>query len=255
MPTSDSDRAHPDAIAAYRRVRQPPGQREPRAVKRPARITISTDPRSVTVDPAGSPSEPPSPPEDIRITIYSPTAAELFWTRAPQRERVRSTEVRRDGELIATVPGNSFYDDTRECGTAYVYELTAIDADGLRSEPSVFVRRGNSITTTPAAAPLARKAGRADPARVTRRPVTVAGCRVPVRELDASSAPALADTPSDTAPTHATEIENGRSTGSAGARAWTAERKTLRRTHRVLVDFGADVAEVENVEGGDRPRC
>ncbi len=68
--------------------------------------------------------------------MYSSTAAELFWVRAIEDADVVSTEVIRDGIVIGTSPGNSYFDDTRAEGVGHVYTLVAIDALGSRSEPA-----------------------------------------------------------------------------------------------------------------------
>lgn len=73
-------------------------------------------------------------PQNVSLSVYSLTAAELFWSRA---SGIVNTEIVRNGELIGVAEGNSFYDDTRESGQAYFYELIAIDAIGDRSLPTV----------------------------------------------------------------------------------------------------------------------
>ena len=93
----------------------------------PARVTLSTPGES------GEPVVVPGAPANARLERYSTTAAELFWERPPAAERVRSTEVLRDGAPLGTAEGNSFFDDTLEPGRRHVYELTAIGADGARS--------------------------------------------------------------------------------------------------------------------------
>lgn len=109
----------------------------------PAQLTVRTTGDGPSIPP---PTESPSAPEDVRIEIYSGTAAELFWTRPPAADRVVSTEIRRDGQLLTTKPGNSFFDDGRVRGQAYRYELTAISASGARSSTTIFEEGG---TTAP----------------------------------------------------------------------------------------------------------
>lgn len=81
-----------------------------------------------------NPSQLPSPPQRPRLVTYSRTAAELFWDAPLANQNIVSTEVTRDGVLIATVPGNSFYDDMRDPEALYVYGLVAVNGDGSRSE-------------------------------------------------------------------------------------------------------------------------
>ena len=81
-------------------------------------------------------------PEALRVDVYSSTAAELFWTRAPSDAQIVSTEVTRDGVIVGNSPGNSFFDNTRMPGIQHTYMLVAIDASGNRSEVA-------SITVAP----------------------------------------------------------------------------------------------------------
>ena len=87
-------------------------------------------------DPDPGTDAPPAPANAF-IAVYSPTAAELFWERAPADAGVIRTEVLRDGEPLGATGGTSFFDDTRTGGIDYRYELIAIDARGERSAPTV----------------------------------------------------------------------------------------------------------------------
>jgi len=73
---------------------------------------------------------------NLRAEAYSKTAIELFW----DRERFASSnlvyEVYRDGELVFTTTGNSFYDDGLFAGTQYVYEIF-ISKSGNRSSANI----------------------------------------------------------------------------------------------------------------------
>ena len=90
-----------------------------------------------TVQLPGTNAESATPaPQAVSATVYSSTAAELFWVRAIEDAGVVSTEVTRDGMVIGNSPGNSFFDDTRTEGANHVYTLVAIDALGSRSEPA-----------------------------------------------------------------------------------------------------------------------
>ncbi len=75
-------------------------------------------------------------PQNASLVWYSVTAAELFWDRAPTAANIVGTDVYRDGNFITTVPGNSFFDDTRQPGQDYTYTLIAIDGAGGRSAPA-----------------------------------------------------------------------------------------------------------------------
>ena len=76
----------------------------------------------------------PQAPQNVSLAVYSSTAAELFWDRASSVENIVGTDVYRDGNYLTTVPGNSFFDDTRGSGQDYSYSLIAIDGSGNRSE-------------------------------------------------------------------------------------------------------------------------
>lgn len=78
-------------------------------------------------------------PTELRSAVYSSTAAELFWDRAEMPGLLY--EVRRDGEVVGTTNGLSFFDAALVSGTAYVYEVTALDGE-RRSEAS-----STSLTT------------------------------------------------------------------------------------------------------------
>lgn len=88
---------------------------------------------AVTSGGSGTPPNGPAAPDNVNLVVYSQTAAELFWDRAPAADRVTSTQIKRDDELIGMAEGNSFFDNTREPGAHYIYDLTAIDNRGRRS--------------------------------------------------------------------------------------------------------------------------
>ena len=83
-------------------------------------------------DPDPGADAPPAP-ANARLEVYSGTAAELFFDRAPASANVIRTEISRDGEIIGGTNGTSFFDDSRRPDMAHVYELVAIDAAGNRS--------------------------------------------------------------------------------------------------------------------------
>ena len=76
-------------------------------------------------------------PQGASIVVYSATAAELFWDRASAAEGVVGVDVYRDGALIGVSPGNSYFDDTREPGRQYEYELVANGGTGQSSSATV----------------------------------------------------------------------------------------------------------------------
>ncbi|ASJ71080.1 endonuclease/exonuclease/phosphatase family protein [Granulosicoccus antarcticus] len=65
--------------------------------------------------------------------VYSSSALELFWSASELSPAPVSFEVVRDGELVASTDGRSFFDDELQADTRYYYTLTAIQQDGRRS--------------------------------------------------------------------------------------------------------------------------
>ncbi len=107
-----------------------------------------SDPAAISVGPFDQASLQPL---QLRADVYSQTAAELFWLRAPGVGI--SYEVVRDDGLTATTQGNSFYDDTRTPGATNAYTVTAIDAQGVRQMPATLTVRAfgfESIMSPPA---------------------------------------------------------------------------------------------------------
>ena len=76
-------------------------------------------------------------PQGASIVVYSSTAAELFWSRAPESDGIVGTDVYRDGLFIGVSLGNSYFDDTREPGQQYQYELIANSGSGQSSDATV----------------------------------------------------------------------------------------------------------------------
>ena len=104
-------------------------------------------------DPDPGTDAPPAP-ANARIEVYSGTAAELFFDRAPASANVVETEIVRNGETLGTTNGTSFFDPNRTPGRSYVYELIAIDATGARSAPSTIGSEPSDPATTPGTSPV-----------------------------------------------------------------------------------------------------
>ena len=105
---------------------------DPDGTRSSASSTTLGDGGSSSPDPGPGTDGPPAP-ANARIEVYSSTAAELFFDRAPASANVVETEISRDGEVIGTTNGTSFFDPNRAPGRDYVYELVAVDASGNRS--------------------------------------------------------------------------------------------------------------------------
>ncbi len=72
-------------------------------------------------------------PANLTAKVYSGTAAELFWDRVSGV--ALNYEVIRDGAVVATIDGTSYFDDTLSRGAIYNYQVTAI-LDSMRSDPA-----------------------------------------------------------------------------------------------------------------------
>gem|GEM_PF-1676443 len=80
-----------------------------------------------------APIDSPAAPTGLRGTVYSASAAELFWDRSTPPGL--SYEVLRDGELLGATDGTSFFDDTRPGTGRYRYSVVTVQGDA-RSEPA-----------------------------------------------------------------------------------------------------------------------
>ncbi len=69
----------------------------------------------------------------LRSDIYSSQAAEIFWDKVSGESL--SYDVQRDGTLLGSTDGTSFYDASRSPGEVNDYTVTAVDESGVRSTP------------------------------------------------------------------------------------------------------------------------
>lgn len=99
-------------------------------------VSINESDVDAPVEPPVSGSTPPMP-ANLYESIYSTTAAELFWDRAPLGDNVVSYEIDRNGVRVATTTGISYFDATRQPGQEYTYSVVAVDRSGRRSEPAI----------------------------------------------------------------------------------------------------------------------
>lgn len=87
----------------------------------------------------------PDAPAELSSAVYSTTAAELFWRREPATEALQY-EIRRDGALVDTTDGVSYFTVDLTAGRDFIFEVIAIARDGARSIPSSITIRTDSIT-------------------------------------------------------------------------------------------------------------
>ncbi len=83
----------------------------------------------------------PAVPFDLRFSVYSDTAGELFWradTSSIGRNSVQGYNVYRNGELVTSGPASSSYvDEDLQPGETYTYEVSIVqfdDNEGARSD-------------------------------------------------------------------------------------------------------------------------
>ncbi len=83
----------------------------------------------------GDSANGPSTVADLSGQVYSSSAVEIFWQAAVSNDSVvTGYEVRRNGDLVASLDGLSYFDDGLRAGTEYTYNVRAIDANGNAGE-------------------------------------------------------------------------------------------------------------------------
>lgn len=104
----------------------------------------------------GASSSAPTPPVDqpasdnsvgvareLRFDFYSATVGEVFWDAAETPGGVRLYELTRDGQVVSTTTGRSFFEPVLNAGQTYRYELVTVDNSGGRSPPLVLSVNSN----------------------------------------------------------------------------------------------------------------
>lgn len=95
---------------------------------------VRQQPATLIVRPFGTESINSPRATGLKASVYSGTAAELFWDRVPNR--ALRYEVLRDDGLSNVTNGTSFYDNRRRPGVSNRYIVTTIDEAGNRSAPA-----------------------------------------------------------------------------------------------------------------------
>ncbi len=100
-------------------------------------VTIGPRDTSTPVDPGGpvilgGMGLRPDIPVDLSGIVYSSTALETFWSPVINVSIGRYDEYR-NGSFVASVPGNSWFDDTLVPATTYRYPVVAVSSTGLGS--------------------------------------------------------------------------------------------------------------------------
>ena len=112
-----------------------------------------SSPAIITLNDTGTTIEPPAnagpdAPAELRSTVYSNTAAELFWRREPAIEALQY-EIRQDGVVVDNTVGVSFFTVDLSAGRDFLFEVIAIGRDGARSNPSSITVRTDRNTEPP----------------------------------------------------------------------------------------------------------
>jgi len=82
---------------------------------------------------------------DLTGLVYSSTALEIFWQPATSSESyVTGYEIRRNGTVVDTRDGTSFFDQNLRPGVEYTYEVTPMDAAGNVGSPASVTLRTNA---------------------------------------------------------------------------------------------------------------
>lgn len=98
-----------------------------------ARVTITkiSDDDAGGGDGAGN-GDAPGAVSDLIGQVYSSTALEIFWQAAiSDNAAIAGYEVARDGELVNTFDGLSFFEAELEANTEYTYNVRAVDSNGV----------------------------------------------------------------------------------------------------------------------------
>jgi len=91
-------------------------------------ITVSTSSNN-TDTPTPPTSTRPDAPTGLRVDVYYHDV-ELFWDRNTSGA-VNNYEIRKNGELVASTRGISWYDNTTQSGESYQFDVLAI---GMNNE-------------------------------------------------------------------------------------------------------------------------
>ena len=94
----------------------------------------------------GNPETDPSRPLGLRADVYSNTALELFWRGVFVFGARPTYEIARDGVVIGTSDGTSFFEDELAPGTTYEYSIQLLDSS---SPPATITVTTNGASRSP----------------------------------------------------------------------------------------------------------
>ena len=121
-----------------------------------ASMTACTTPSSMRLTEYGT---PPSTPGNVTATAASSSQVNLTWTASTDNIGVTGYHVYRNGTQLQTptppdaTPPTAYTDDTAQPGTAYTYQVSAVDAAGNESPTASATvstpSAGGTLTFTP----------------------------------------------------------------------------------------------------------
>lgn len=106
------------------------------AVSNSAQMSAAATLALVTLPSSRITSSRPTAPNGLTVEVYSSSALELFWDRSEAFTAIEVYEVSRDGFVIATSNGISFFHANLQAMTTYNFNVVAIDIFGQRSNPT-----------------------------------------------------------------------------------------------------------------------
>ena len=101
------------------------------------------------------------PVSNLSALVYSSTAIELFWDPADGSIPSTGYDISRNGELIASSDGRSFFDQGLSPDTEYVYSVTTVSANGPVGAPaSVVLKTNSAVPSTGSVSPVSSLTGK-----------------------------------------------------------------------------------------------
>jgi hypothetical protein len=102
---------------------------------------VTTTTNITTSAPARPDTAAPSAPTRVTAKPMSkPVRVQLSWKASADNVAVLGYRIYRNGSLVGTTPGHSYVDSTAAARATYSYRLTAFDAAGNASPPSITVK-------------------------------------------------------------------------------------------------------------------
>jgi chitodextrinase len=101
----------------------------------------------------GGDTTPPTQPGNLNVSSTGATTARLTWTASTDARGVTGYQVRRDGNLLATISGTTYDDSGLVGSTTYQYSVVAIDGAGNSSTPATKSWTQPASDTTKPSAP------------------------------------------------------------------------------------------------------